>query len=404
MMKHGDLIRFEPVDPVVQPRNADEAAAEIERFLQEASAVRFDGQAPVGLDAEEGFDPDSVRWYRRVFDERTAGRHSTLSDVEFLPEWGFVVEQENRLAPTRATLLVFGKPRHLRQMLPRPVVDCQFIDSAFDSWSPEDRWSDRIEVENNLIQAWLMLSERYIKHAKHPFSVDATTAPRDDDPPDYISFREAAINLLIHQDYGDHDRTALIRFFRDRTVFWNPGDASAMTEELLDPAEKEVRNPAIVAAFRRIGLSEQAGTGLPAAFHHWQRLGHVPPIIDNDRARRTFELRLLREELPSEAQRRLHAQRCSSGRCLGATLRVRLSARLSVPSRCQGRRRYMVSPRVTKPTTGWSLVTDQPRDQAGDLVTPSLTNLGLVAAVCCRCCHQNCTDVQYDAIVMEVLD
>ena len=222
MMKHGDLIRFEPVDPVVQPRNADEAAAEIERFLQDASAVRFDGQAPVGLDAEEGFDPDSVRWYRRVFDERTAGRHSTLSDVEFLTEWGFVVEQENRLAPTRAALLVFGKPRHLRQKLPRPVVDCQFIDSAFDSWSPEDRWSDRIEVENNLIHAWLMLSERYIKHAKHAFSVDATTPRRDDDPPDYISFREAAINLLIHQDYGGHDRTALIRFFRDRTVFWNP--------------------------------------------------------------------------------------------------------------------------------------------------------------------------------------
>ena len=89
--------------------------------------------------------------------------------------------------------------------------------------------------------------------------MDAATLRRDDDPPDYISFREAAINLLIHQDYGDHGRKASIRFLRDRTAFWNPGDAFATTDELLDPTEKDVRNPAIVAAFRRIGLSEQAG-------------------------------------------------------------------------------------------------------------------------------------------------
>ena len=282
--------------------------AEIEALLRDASTIRFDGEVLVGLDAEEFFDPDSVRWYRRVFDDRTPGRHSTLSDVEFLNEWGFVVEQEKHLAPTRAALLVFGRSRHLRRILPRPVVDCQFIDSPFDSWSSDDRWADRIVIEDNLVQAWLILSERYTKHAERPFSVDATTLRRDDDPPDYISFREAAINLLIHQDYGDHGRKASIRFFRDRTLFWNPGDAFAIAEELLDPAEKEVRNPAIVAAFRRIGLSEQAGTGVRAIFRHWQRLGHVPPVIDNDRARKTFELRLLREELLSEEQRLFQAQ------------------------------------------------------------------------------------------------
>ena len=138
--------------------------------------------------------------------------------------------------------------------------------------------------------------------------MDAATLRRDDDPPDYVSFREAAINLLIHQDYGDHGRKASIRFFRDRTVFWNPGDSFAATHELLDPTEKEVRNPAIVAAFRRIGLSEQAGTGVRAIFQGWQRLGHVPPVIEDDKAKRTFELLLLREELVSREQRLLQAQ------------------------------------------------------------------------------------------------
>ena len=112
---------------------------EIERFLRDASGDRYDGE-PLGLDAEEFFDPESVRWYRRVFDERSPGRHQALSDVEFLNEWGFVVEQGDRLAPTRAAILVFGRARHVRRILPRPVVDCRFIDSPFHSWSTDRRW------------------------------------------------------------------------------------------------------------------------------------------------------------------------------------------------------------------------------------------------------------------------
>lgn len=256
----------------------------------------------------EFFDPESVRWYRRLFDERNAGETRALSDVEFLNKCGFVIKHDDRPVPTRAAVLVFGRARHVRRILPRPVVDCQFIDSAADSWTTDRRWNDRIVVEENLAQAWLMLSERYAQYAERPFSLDAATLRRNDDPPDYISFREAAINLLIHQDYSDHGRKASIRFFRDRTVFWNPGEAFAPTDELLDHTAKEVRNPAIVAAFRRIGLSRQAGTGVRAIFRDWQRLGHVPPVITSDKTRKTFELLLARERLLSEEQQLLQAQ------------------------------------------------------------------------------------------------
>jgi ATP-dependent DNA helicase RecG len=281
---------------------------EIERFLRDASGERYDGQAIADLDAEAFYDPDSVGWYRRAFNERSPGRHETLSDVEFLNEWGFIIERGDDLIPTRAGVLLFGQRRYVRQVLPRPVVDLQFVNLDFAAWSPERRWADRVVVEENLIQAWLTLLERYSRHAERPFGVDAATLRRDDDPPDYISFREAAINLLIHQDYADHGRTPTIQFFRDRTRFWNPGDAFASTDELLDPTAKEVRNPAIVAGFRRIGLSEQAGTGVRAIFASWQRLGHVPPTIENDKERKAFGLRLLKEALLTEEQRLFQAQ------------------------------------------------------------------------------------------------
>ena len=281
---------------------------EIERFLRDAT-TDFDSQL-LNLDADRFFEPDSLRWYRRLFDERNPGRRQSQSDIEFLHEWGFVRERDGGgpLAPTRAAVLVLGRPRYVLQVLPRPVVDYQFIDSTFDAWPPDLRWSDRVVVEENLVTAWLTLSERFVQRAERPFRIDPSTLRRDDDPPDYVSFREAAINLLLHQDYGDQNRHPSIRLFRDRMEFRNPGEAFATTDQLLEPRAKDVRNPEIVAAFRRLGLSEQAGTGIRAVFRSWQALGHVPPVIDNNKATKTFEVRFLREALLTEAQQRFQSR------------------------------------------------------------------------------------------------
>ena len=274
---------------------------EIERFLRDAAAD-YDGQI-VDLDAQRFFDPESLRRYRRLFEDRNPGRRQDPSDMEFLHEWGFVVERDGRLAPTLAAVLVLGRGRYVRQVLRRPVVDYQYIDSTFNAWPPDLRWSDRIVVEENLVQAWLTLSERYVRRADRPFRIDPATLRRDDDPPDFVSFREAAINLLLHQDYGEQHRHATIRVFRDRLEFRNPGDAFATTDALLDPGAKDVRNPDIVAAFRRLGYSEQAGTGIREIFRNWQALGYVPPVIDNDKANKAFDVCFVREVLLSKEQR-----------------------------------------------------------------------------------------------------
>ena len=274
---------------------------EIERLLRDAADERHDGEV-VDLDPERCFDDGSVRWYRKLFDARNPEHDETLSHVEFLHYWGLVVEAGGRLSPTRAAILLFGAPPALHQVLPRPVVDWQWSRGDRSEELADERWADRLVIETNLVEAWKTLLGCYFRRAERPFSVNVETLQREDSPPDYIAFREAAINLLIHQDYADHTRKAAIRFFDDRAQLWNPGDAYTSTDELLEPGEREVRNPRIVAAFRRIGLSEEAGTGMRAIFHNWRRLGRVPPIIDNDRTRKAFQLTLLKEELLSEEQ------------------------------------------------------------------------------------------------------
>ena len=206
------------------------------------------------------------------------------------------------MRPTRAAILLFGAAAALRQILPRPVVDWQWSRGDWTEELADTRWADRLVIETNLVESWKALLNRYLARAEKPFSVDPETLRREDRPPDYMAFREATINLLMHQDYADHTRKAVIRIFDDRTLLWNPGDAFASADELLDPGEKDVRSPRIVAAFRRIGLSEQAGTGIRAILGNWRRLGYVPPTINNDRTRKAFQLTLVKEELLSEEQ------------------------------------------------------------------------------------------------------
>ena len=117
-----------------------------------------------------------------------------------------------------------------------------------------------------------------------------------------MSFREAAINLLTHQDFQEQGKKATISFFSDRVVFKNPGSAFEDRELLLRSGDKEVRNPLVVEAFRRIGIGERAGTGLRAIYRDWTRRGRVPPEIENDAATYEFRLLLLNEALLSERQ------------------------------------------------------------------------------------------------------
>ncbi len=262
---------------------------ELQRFMRDAASDRFDAE-PLDLDIHQCFDEASVNLYRTRFDTSNPGKGGAHDNPTFLRKWGFVIERGGVLLPTRAAILVLGADEYVRQVLPRMVVDLQLYRYKKDEYSPSVRWADRITVEENLTKAWQSVIEFYFKHSDRPFSVDASTLRRDDDPPDYISFREAAINLLIHQDFGDHTRVPVIRIFRDCAEFFNPGDAFASAEQLLDPGDKEVRNPSVVNAFRRVGLSDQGGTGVGAIFEGWRKLGYVPPEIENNKAEKSFRL------------------------------------------------------------------------------------------------------------------
>ena len=275
---------------------------QIKAFLRDADSIPFDCHILSDLDLETCFNSNSVGWYRSVFATKAANYDPNANDFDFLHAKGFIQERDGRRFATRAAILLFGSEAAVRQVLGRPLVTCYKLSTNREDPQPDERWADRIVLEENLVETWRSINEWYLRHAEKPFSLDSKTLLRIDAPPDQEVFREAAVNLLIHQDYSDRSRIPTIKFFRDAAVFYNPGHAFASDSELLVPGDKEVRNQLVRTGFRLVGFGEQAGTGIPVMMRAWQQLGYLPPKIQNDKEQRSFEVSMVRELLLSDEQ------------------------------------------------------------------------------------------------------
>ena len=275
---------------------------ELMDFLRNSSArITFDNE-PIETDAKSFYDKESLTWYRSKFENRRTKEESDIKDIAFLKKHGFIIESKERQVPTRAAVLLFGNQQNFQRCLPKMVVDLQWYNHRQEEYCPIKRWNDREIVEVNLIKAWQTINNFFEKHSLRPFVLNPVTLQRVDDPPEQSTYREAAINLLIHQDYGAIGRNAEIRIYEDKVEFHNPGNAFIPRRQLLIAGQKKNRNPMIVNAFRRIGLSEQAGSGIPQVFTNWRLLGYAPPSIDDDKSNRTFRLQFPKHKLIEDEQ------------------------------------------------------------------------------------------------------
>ena len=275
---------------------------ELLNFLRNSLSTTSYDSEPIKADADTFYDKKSLAWYRAEFEVNRSRDERDLTDSSFLKKLGFIVEYKGRLAPTRAAVLLFGKEQVFQRCLPKMVVDLHWYNHRAEEYNPIKRWNDREIVEVNLVNAWRKINEFFDKHSLKPFVLNPVTLQRIDDPPEQATYREAAINLLVHQDYGDIGRNAEIRIYEDKVEFNNPGNAFVPRTQLLIAGQKKTRNLLIVNAFRRIGLSEQAGSGVPKVFTNWRLLGYAPPSIDDDKPNRTFKLMFPKQQLIEDEQ------------------------------------------------------------------------------------------------------
>lgn len=186
----------------------------------------------------------------------------------------------------RQLKLLFGTPATVRAELQRAVLDLRVIDAA------TGRSSKRELVEaDNLVET--------LKRATLFFAAQrglTTFAPEDlrtsTGSVDYLTLREALVNQIVHQDYGDPTTAAQIELNDEKVTIFNAGCSLVPAEHLLDGGKSQSRNPLVARALRSVGFAEISGSGIRAVHRACQQAQRRSPTFESDEKRNTFTLRL----------------------------------------------------------------------------------------------------------------
>jgi predicted HTH transcriptional regulator len=193
---------------------------------------------------------------------------------------------------------MFGTDAAIRDWRVRHLIDARLLPAGAEVSEPD--WADRIVWEGHLFGAYRRLEPWLTRDLPVPFRLEQ--GRRVEDSPRHTALREALINLLVHADYAERGASLVLRW--DGGVrFRNPGNSRIPQPGFHGENHSDPRNPILVRMFRRIGLAEEAGSGIPRIYRAWRELGYEPPEIEPQAERHEFRITLPYEHLLSAEDR-----------------------------------------------------------------------------------------------------
>lgn len=271
---------------------------EVKRMMREASDDTADSAILPGY-ALNDLDADALARYRRRFQTQNPGSPwNGYDDLLFLQKLGGHRRdrQTGEEGFTVAGLLLFGTREALRDWRSRHLIDYRRLSDS----DAQERWTDRVVWEEHLFGAFEAIYPRLVADLPTPFRLQHGV--RRGEGPAHDAMREALVNLLVHADYAETDASLVFRHDQG-CRFQNPGSSRVPKDDLLSGDRSDPRNPSLVAAFRYIGLADEAGTGIPKILQAWRLLGLRPPDIDVGTERYEFALRLRNVHFLSDEDR-----------------------------------------------------------------------------------------------------
>jgi hypothetical protein len=246
------------------------------RRLLEETGARGEGLIPW-----DQLDPTTISWFVGKFSPGTIAPNAEAI-CEHLLDGRTSINAHER----RQLIILFGKDAAVREELRRDIADLQVISD------PNARWDDRLLIDRGNVFGALWQAIEFL--AKHLSSVELTLdgLSQRAGSPDYIAVREALVNQLIHQDYGDQRSCARIAIRPDQTEFGNPGYSLTAPERLEQGGVHQSRNPLVARAFRLVGFAESAGSGLRVLHGAWRSAHRPAPVVSSDRETNSFVLTL----------------------------------------------------------------------------------------------------------------
>jgi ATP-dependent DNA helicase RecG len=285
------------------------ADEDVRRMLAEQVEDTRDNGIVAGLELSE-LCMDTFRAYRQIFSNRQpAHLWNQLPDLEFLGQiGGWRRDRASGLSGvTLGGLLMFGWMREIREELPYFSLDYQERPSA----KTEHAWIDRLTLDGtwsgNLFDFYLRVYRRLVADIKVPFQV--VDGERQEENAIHLAVREALANTLIHADYSGRSSVLVVKR-PDLFGFRNPGLMRVQHDIAIRGGITDCRNRTLQLMFRMVGISEQAGSGIPRIYHGWKAALWRPPALSEHRepSEQTVLTLRMQDLLPEGLVRKLRAQ------------------------------------------------------------------------------------------------
>lgn len=237
---------------------------------------------------------ESISSYKQMLKASNPGHiFLTMPDEQFYLNLGIAkYGNDNKIHPTRAGLLMFGKEYRITDEFIHYFLDYQ----DHRNETPEIRWIDRIQSSSgdwsgNVFDFFFKVNNKISQGLSIPFKLDGVQ--RIDDTDMHKALREALCNTLSNADYYG-TRGVVIKKYQDRIEFANPGCMRMSIEEALAGGNTDPRNETILKIFSLIKIGERAGTGIQTIMNVVKKSGYdsikIEETFNPDRTKMTIYL------------------------------------------------------------------------------------------------------------------
>ncbi|ODS38938.1 MAG: hypothetical protein A7316_06670 [Candidatus Altiarchaeales archaeon WOR_SM1_86-2] len=226
---------------------------EIARLYREGSSESQDVYSVRNAGLED-IDLDKIKEYFKESELTTQLDEGHFYDL--LKKENFIVEENEKLAPTLAGILLFGK---------HPWINLPHTTILADRYQGTDmvRWIDKRELNGTIFELIDKSEKFFLENMRTAaWSKGFKTVHKTEYPIEAL--KEAVINALVHRDYYERENI-MIRMFDDRIEILSPGELlRPLTIKQLDDLtySPKSRNKTIVDVLMRRRLMDKRGTGI----------------------------------------------------------------------------------------------------------------------------------------------
>jgi ATP-dependent DNA helicase RecG len=240
----------------------------------------------------EDLDTAAIAEYRRARAEANPNAPELgYSDEELLLSLSCVARRPQRLVPTIAGVLLFGKRSTIRRVFSLMRLD--YIRVPGREWvrDPDSRF-DTLEILDPILLALPRAINAVLDDIPKAFHLPASAIQRRDVPLiPQTAIREALVNAVMHRSYRQRSAVQIIRY-ANRLEIRNPGHSLVPDDRLGEPGSV-TRNEKIAAVLHETRYAETKGSGIRAIRESMAQANLAPPTFESDREKDCFVVTFL---------------------------------------------------------------------------------------------------------------